>query len=226
MVKAWSKGLTKESDLRVAKISNALKGRHLSKLHKQKISQSRMGDKNPMWKGDNANPNSGRERARRIMGFPQGLDVHHVDGNPLNNDPPNLNPVTRKRHMITDGRLDNLVKRNKHRSQERGKKVYKGKYICYVSRCPKCGCSGSLKANWTAHQGALNWSGPYFIVCHLRQEYSPEKYRQLRSAGLTAEEARRRNCRTIHYDHGCYFGKVYPGPEDVSPVLLVLDKAP
>lgn len=213
MTMSWSKGLTKESDPRIAKLSNALKGRHLSELHKQKLSQSHMGDKNPMWKGESAGSSMGRERARRIMSTPEGFDTHHIDGNPMNNEDSNLKIVTRREHMQKDGRLDKLVEKNKHRSRERGKKVYKGKYICYVPRCPKCGYSGSLIARWNGYRDALNWNGPYFIINHLHHEYSPEKYRQLRSAGLTAGEARKKNCFTTSFDHICYFGKVYPGPE-------------
>lgn len=35
-----------------------------------------------------------------------GMDRHHIDGNPLNNDPSNIAVHCRRHHMVVDGRLD------------------------------------------------------------------------------------------------------------------------
>lgn len=35
-----------------------------------------------------------------------GSHVHHIDGNPFNNDPPNLRRLCPRHHMIVDGRLE------------------------------------------------------------------------------------------------------------------------
>lgn len=66
---------------------------------------SKMGSKNPMWKGDKATKSAGYSRAHRKFRAPKGKECHHKDGNPLNNDPSNIEIATRKEHMILDGRL-------------------------------------------------------------------------------------------------------------------------
>jgi len=71
-------------------------------------SLSKIGAKNPMWKGNDADDDSARGRARRKFKAPQGTERHHVDGNPRNNDPNNVVFLTRRQHMIVDGRLKNL----------------------------------------------------------------------------------------------------------------------
>lgn len=160
----WNKGLTKETDLRVKnlsealtgenhpmygkhhseetrrKISEALTGRKLSEETKRKMSLSRqnifgenapmfgkhhttetiekmrlskIGSKNPMWKGNKASKYSAMERARRKYSPPEDCEIHHIDGNPFNNSPSNIKFVTRKQHMIEDGRMEALIKRNK-----------------------------------------------------------------------------------------------------------------
>jgi hypothetical protein len=46
---------------------------------------------------------------------PKGKERHHIDGNPLNNSPENILLVTRKEHMMADGRKKFATK------EERGK---------------------------------------------------------------------------------------------------------
>lgn len=77
---------------------------------KLKISLSHIGEKNPNWAGDKPkNPfKTGHNRAKRLFGNIKGLDKHHIDGNPLNNDSSNILWLTRKQHMRLDGRLKNL----------------------------------------------------------------------------------------------------------------------
>jgi len=81
------------------------KGRKLSDVARRNIAQAKIGEKNPHWKGNNVAPNAGRGRARRKFGCINGLEIHHVDGDALNNNLENIKFVTRKEHMIIDGRL-------------------------------------------------------------------------------------------------------------------------
>jgi hypothetical protein len=57
---------------------------------------------------------AGRYRARRTRSTREceyegctatGIDRHHVDGDPLNNDPSNIAVYCRRHHMMVDGRL-------------------------------------------------------------------------------------------------------------------------
>ncbi len=65
------------------------------------------------------NPDSSRQRARYDYGqLPcevcgNNSEIHHVDGNPFNNDEENIQHLCRKHHMEVDGRLEVLVSRNK-----------------------------------------------------------------------------------------------------------------
>ena len=95
------------------KMSEARKGKKFSEEHKRKISEALKGKNNPMWKGNKATVRAGRARARRIMNPGEEVDVHHIDNNPLNNDPNNLECLARREHMMKDGRLKNLVFQNK-----------------------------------------------------------------------------------------------------------------
>ena len=79
----------------------------------EKMRISKLGSKNPMWKGDEAKEHSVRNRLRRRIPAPKGSDRHHIDGNGRNSDPNNILVQTRREHMIDDGRIEALVKRNK-----------------------------------------------------------------------------------------------------------------
>lgn len=134
----WNKGLTKETDSSIFKQSQAFKllyekgyvsptkGRKhteeekskikanrkpLSKITLERLSLLNQGSKNPNWKGDRIKPNSGRERAQKLYSCLRGKERHHKDGNPLNNNPENMEFLTRKEHMIKDGRLERSRKR-------------------------------------------------------------------------------------------------------------------
>jgi hypothetical protein len=74
---------------------------------KQRIRETHIGEQNGMWKGDaTATVSSIRERLRRTYpDVPKGYEIHHIDGNYRNNDPTNLMMVTRREHMLLDGRL-------------------------------------------------------------------------------------------------------------------------
>jgi hypothetical protein len=72
----------------------------------------KLGELNPRWQGNNITPKSGRCRARRMYREQQLCHVcgkpaerHHKDGDPLNNDPRNIDWRCRKHHMEADGRL-------------------------------------------------------------------------------------------------------------------------
>jgi hypothetical protein len=75
-------------------------------------------DKNTGWKGNNANSESARKRARKKYLVPKGYQIHHIDGNPYNNNPENIKIVTGKEHMIIDGRLKKLNDFQKTRIDE------------------------------------------------------------------------------------------------------------
>lgn len=96
-------------------------GKHLSEVTRAKISkgnsgirnhsfgQNHSGEKAPCWKGDKATQNAGRIRARKLFKCPKGKEIHHIDGNDLNNTPENILFLTRKEHMLLDGRLDKFM---------------------------------------------------------------------------------------------------------------------
>lgn len=95
-----------------------MQGKKHSEETKKRISIANMGSNNGMWKGEKSCPDSSRERARRIIGRITGseLEIHHIDNNPYNNNPLNLKLVTRREHMIIDGRMDKLIKLDHSRS--------------------------------------------------------------------------------------------------------------
>jgi hypothetical protein len=84
-------------------------------------------------KGGNYNQNStvqatGKHRAQTLYPCPKGYERHHIDGNELNNEPSNILIVTRKEHMILDGRIKNLElsrewNKGKPRTEETKKKI-------------------------------------------------------------------------------------------------------
>jgi hypothetical protein len=75
-----------------------------------------LGEKNGNWKGPNVSKAAGRARARRkfpltpcsVCGNPKS-ERHHLDDNPLNNDPTNVISLCRKDHMEADLRIKGLV---------------------------------------------------------------------------------------------------------------------
>ena len=91
-------------------------GKHLSEEAKAKIRAKKIGkhpsdetraklggrieELNPAWTGNNAKPETGRNRAQRMFKCPKGLLRHHIDGNPLNNAPENIKIQTHKQHSI------------------------------------------------------------------------------------------------------------------------------
>lgn len=92
---------------------NAMFGRKQSAEAKAKISAKaigrpmpeRRGEKHPLWKGDHARKNQGRGRARywnprqpcQVCGAEKS-ELHHVDGNTLNNEQSNLMHLCRPHH--------------------------------------------------------------------------------------------------------------------------------
>lgn len=79
-----------------------------------------VGEKNGRWKGNNASLVAGRMRAQRkiIIGLcikceGKARDRHHIDGNVFNNNLENLMVLCTRCHMKEDGRLEQLILRNK-----------------------------------------------------------------------------------------------------------------
>ena len=72
-------------------------------------------------------PQSGRAQAERKFPCPKGYERHHIDGNPLNNDPSNIQITKRKDHMIVDGRIDKTLERNKKGQSEYTKQKIRAK---------------------------------------------------------------------------------------------------
>lgn len=104
------------SDAAKARKTNSFKGRKHTLESINKMRLAKLGDKNPNYKGDNIDPETSRIRLQKKNHLPKGLEHHHVDGNPLNNNPANIITVTRRKHMEVDGRLEKLIRRNKKRS--------------------------------------------------------------------------------------------------------------
>jgi hypothetical protein len=84
------------------------KGYKMSDIGKENIRLTKLGSKNPNWKGNNISATEGRHRARVALKAPKGVECHHIDGNPLNNNLENLVLVTHREHMLLDGRLAKL----------------------------------------------------------------------------------------------------------------------
>lgn len=81
-------------------VHNGMLGKHHSEEAKAKIGMANLGEKSGLWKGDKAKPQTGRTRANKLFVCPKGMVRHHVDGNPLNNAPENIELMTRKQHQI------------------------------------------------------------------------------------------------------------------------------
>lgn len=84
--------------------------------------QTKIGPKHPGWKGDNCKQHTGRARAIKKFSIDlcekclkKAIDRHHKDENTKNNDRSNLLFLCRRCHMILDGRLAKLIKRNQRR---------------------------------------------------------------------------------------------------------------
>ncbi len=120
----WPKG-KKRSPETIAKIRAALMsrarsgskhylwGKNLPPETIEKIRATKIGPLNPMWKGNEATEDAIRGRLIRKMPIPKGSDRHHIDGNGRNSETSNILVLTRKEHMIKDGRMEALIKRNK-----------------------------------------------------------------------------------------------------------------
>jgi len=92
---------------------------HVAKENEKRIKSKRMkGSRNPMWKGYKATHAAGRMRARGEFGVKDGYEIHHLDGDPLNNDPSNIVYLTRREHMLLDGRMKNRDKKGRFRRKE------------------------------------------------------------------------------------------------------------
>lgn len=77
------------------------------------------GPNHYLWKGADAQPDAGRNRARRHFDLTgetcqhdgcekPAVDRHHVDDDTTNNAPSNIRFLCRHHHMLEDGRLDEL----------------------------------------------------------------------------------------------------------------------
>ncbi len=93
-------------------------GRKLSEETKARMSAEQMGTLNSMWKGDACSKRSANDRARRWFGHlcPTDQEIHHIDGNPWNNEPENIEFLTRRGHMVKDGRLEKFKNIGKGRA--------------------------------------------------------------------------------------------------------------
>lgn len=75
------------------------------------------GEKHPNWKGDNAQEQSKRRRARKLFPLPEKCESceakatqrHHKDGDPGNNVPSNIMFVCHRCHVLIDGRLKAFI---------------------------------------------------------------------------------------------------------------------
>ena len=98
-------------------------------VHRSRI---QAGELSVHWKSDgNVSKAQSHLRARKICtdrvcaecGL-EALDVHHIDGNPFNNDPSNLAPLCRKCHLIVHGRIHDFVQGNKERGRMRAEATH------------------------------------------------------------------------------------------------------
>lgn len=98
----WNTGLTKETDIRVKKISIKLKERY-------KNNPRPKGEKNPCWKGGSRG--YWQKRSREVWEkyynrkIPKGYLIHHKDENWKNINPENLKLMRRKVHAKYHGHL-------------------------------------------------------------------------------------------------------------------------
>jgi len=83
---------------------------HWSHQHPDRV---RHGSEHFNWRGERATVKAGRQRARASFALgpcercgKNGVERHHKDANPLNNDPENIEILCRHCHMEIDGRLE------------------------------------------------------------------------------------------------------------------------
>lgn len=104
----------------------------------------RVGEKNPMWGGNNVKKQAGNDRARRLFKNNKcpcevcntnKVEIHHKDSNPLNNDVSNISWLCRKHHMEIDGRMEKLhiASRKSH--------LLNGRWSINFNECRNCGTS-------------------------------------------------------------------------------------
>jgi hypothetical protein len=74
--------------------------------------EQRRGADSPHWKGAAVTPQAGRKRARVLYGGrpcevcgATPADVHHIDGDPVNNDPANIQNLCRLHHFAVEDRM-------------------------------------------------------------------------------------------------------------------------
>lgn len=90
-----------------------------------------IAESNPLFKGENVNKSTGNSRARRwykkykkpceICGNSKS-EIHHKDGNPLNNKLNNIKWLCRKCHMAIDGRSEKMKEISRKGLESRWKK--------------------------------------------------------------------------------------------------------
>ncbi len=104
------KAKTKEENMKAHSRRHSLKSI-------EKVRVSKIGPLNPRWKGDEAKEAAIRGRLQRRMPVPKGSDRHHIDGNGLNSDPSNILVLTRRGHMIKDGRMNRRDEKGRFKSK-------------------------------------------------------------------------------------------------------------
>jgi hypothetical protein len=124
----WNKGLKREEiEIHYKNgFPKARLGKKNTQESNEKNRESHIGEKNAMWKGDNIKwTDSARMRARNWFREKQPCklcgergEIHHKDGNPLNNSGTNIDWLCRKHHMEVDGRNILVLKNLKQFSEE------------------------------------------------------------------------------------------------------------
>ncbi len=132
-----------------------------TKEHNERIRLSKLGALNPMWKGDKASDHAGRCRASRRFPAPKGYERHHLDGNPRNNHPTNVLIVTRKEHMIEDGRMEKMLKYNSSLKENIEGLI-----------CPRCGSNKYHRKGWNSRA-----KQKYYCLCCDHIFLRPEDYK-------------------------------------------------
>lgn len=102
------------------RLINFGRGLPLDSEARKNISLAKQKEKHPNWKGDSTSKENGRTRANRwfkqkpciVCGNIRG-ERHHIDNNPINNNPNNIKFLCRRHHMIEDKRLEKFANLNK-----------------------------------------------------------------------------------------------------------------